>query len=215
MKTVGTASVFVLLISCVFCNTEIVNFDLNHLPDLAESVSSSWGLLTPLSPSNKRTYHVEVPEIGCPVRSSGDQVAPADTWFGLNIPRTLSAKRYTLRISWPATMPVNFDIQVFRVSHASDGAAFDQLPTPYARIKTSSAGIRSNCSGSGVLPSTDTIHFDVILEPLIAGVLPESLIPTILSLFPITAIFWVLAQHIESHLRRTAREAEISYQKKL
>ena len=111
-------------------------------------------------------------------------------------------------------MPVNFDIEVFRISHAAGGTAFDQFPAPYVRVRARFAGIRSNCSGSGALPSMEIVHFDVILEPLIGGVLPESLLPMILSLLPITALLWVISQRIASYLNRAARKAEISYQKR-
>jgi len=104
--------------------------------------------------------------------------------------------RFTLRVSWPAFYSTDFDLKIFSASELLQSFASDPLiPRPeswaagpsrttrrmYARIRLVDTGVR-NPSHPLLDAVSDTVPFIVKLEPLHLGVLPESVIPTILAI---------------------------------
>lgn len=112
--------------------------------------------------------------------------------------------KFTLRLSWPAFYPTDFDIQLYTASkqiltlsqalrlpkETPDNATFpSQSPdnpdtrVVYARIKAINTGIIDprliEHSGN---PKGQDIKLVVIIEPLLLNFLPRSLIPTLIAL---------------------------------
>ncbi|KAI0756203.1 hypothetical protein C8Q80DRAFT_15231 [Daedaleopsis nitida] len=204
----------------VWANTEIVNFATSPRP----AIDALSGLLPQseawpeLSPENaERLVHVSPAPLGtppadvCAARQGGTGArsvvwpnpggCPHEVWLalGLDDARWAAHASFTLRVSWPASMPADFYIDLYepaalvRLVHAPNAS----LPTPtssssaqahagqaqtrqqYARIRVVSTGVRPAPASPLDALSGEHVSFVVTLEPLLFGVLPMSLLPTV------------------------------------
>lgn len=218
--------------SCVFslllcdgaaANTEIINFksDLQHSVDLPQAVVGNWATLN--SSHNERRWAVQPAPLGTPLHevcetdmkstSASPVACPHELWVTLNLDDAnwRDYRAFTLRLSWAASTPADFLIELYSPETVStllsnqqqrqitlpEGApSFREGPPPitrtkYARIRVVDAGVptpqiqldrpKPRSSGQVVVP----IHFILILEQLYWGFLPASQLPTICFLIPV------------------------------
>jgi hypothetical protein len=112
-----------------------------------------------------------------------------------------------------AKSPADFRIDI----HSPAQLASDQgaIPTAdprsirraFARIRAVSTGVLTPWSGVNVSAIPGDVSFNVILEPLLFGVLPRSLVPTILFLLSALAIAACAAPIIHRYIRAEAETA--------
>lgn len=206
-------------------NTEIINFksDLQHSVDLPQAVVGNWATLN--SSLNERRWAVQPAPLGTPLHevcetdvkstSASPVACPHELWITLDLDdanwRDYGA--FTLRLSWAASTPADFLIELYspetvstflsnnqqqqRQITLSEGApSFREGPplitrTKYARIRVVDAGVptpqiqldRPKPRSSDRV--VEPIHFILILEQLYWGFLPASQLPTICFLIPV------------------------------
>ncbi|KIO07025.1 hypothetical protein M404DRAFT_137399 [Pisolithus tinctorius Marx 270] len=194
--------------SCIFslflcngvaANTEIINF----ISDLQRSVElpqvGNWATLN--SSHNERRWAIQPAPLGTPLREvceadkeitpTSPSTCPHELWVRLNLDDTIwrSYRAFTLRLSWAASTPADFLIELYS---PETGPPFPITRTKYARIRVVDTGVptpqiqlgRPNprLSDQVVEPN---VHFILILEPLYWGVLPASQLPTVCFLIPV------------------------------
>ncbi|KAJ6486181.1 hypothetical protein C8R47DRAFT_979934 [Mycena vitilis] len=165
-------------------NTEIVNFGApertdalvlrGQAPTLRPRTSTHWTLArAPLGTP---------PSAICP--SSPGEPCPYEMWFALDLPETGAAgvyERLTLRLSWAASTPTHFTLDVLDPRPAA--ALFlvpPEIGAPptrrkYARVRAVDEGVRTP---GPIFP--EGVEFILTLEPLLLGALPASLLPFLL-----------------------------------
>ncbi|KAF8580123.1 hypothetical protein K439DRAFT_329154 [Ramaria rubella] len=119
---------------------------------------------------------------------------------------------FTLRLSWPASTPVNFDIDLFKAFalHTDLHPVVQETGDwrQYARIRASNTGLRT-LDGFATSHIPDPISFDLKLEPLLCGVLPHSVVPIGLLLLVTITVSIFAIPHVALRLSRTAKEASV------
>lgn len=218
--------------SCIFslflcngvaANTEIINF----ISDLQRSVElpqvGNWATLN--SSHNERRWAIQPAPLGTPLREvceadkeitpTSPSTCPHELWVRLNLDDTIwrSYRAFTLRLSWAASTPADFLIELYspetvstffagqhqrQITLAENAPSFREGPpfpitrTKYARIRVVDTGVptpqiqlgRPNPRLSGQVVEPN-VHFILILEPLYWGVLPASQLPTVCFLIPV------------------------------
>jgi len=177
-------------------NTEIVNFfgRENHDLSIQERDKLGWQRLSYPAHVEQLLFLTPAPvpegsswEAAFPVSSS--QNLSHELWVILDLD-SFSASAlwdqhmYTLRLSWPAWSPVDFELKI----HDSDGLAeHNMVPSHsasgpvtrshYARIRAKNAGVHRNESYR-----QEGVPFYLTLEKLYFGFLPPSVVPTLLAI---------------------------------
>ncbi|KAJ8508630.1 hypothetical protein ONZ45_g9125 [Pleurotus djamor] len=153
---------------------------------------------------------------------------PHELWLVLNLTSNTWERynSYTLRLSWPASSPADFDIQIydadmlreFLEKHPRDTYK-ESSKKPYktlgrrikyARIRLVDVGVltpKSNASSSSSSHVPGAVSFTLILEPLYLGVIPASLTPTLLLIMPVIAAAFFIVPRIWAYLEAIAQEA--------
>ncbi|KAJ7508624.1 hypothetical protein B0H11DRAFT_1848258 [Mycena galericulata] len=185
-------------------NTEIINFPAPARPDsdaaLLRSAAHAWPTLAPQSTTEWTLVPAPLgtppSELCAPVSVPSGVEAPCahELWVVLDLDSTEHAyAKYTLRLSWAASMPTDFYMDVLDPEEA---AALALTPTPeskakanahapltrrkYARIRAVDAGVRTPRVSSSPPDPPAQVDFHLTLEPLLLGVLPASLLPFLL-----------------------------------
>ncbi|KAJ6518735.1 hypothetical protein C8R45DRAFT_807167 [Mycena sanguinolenta] len=172
-----------LLATLIHGNTEITNFAASERTDAPLLRGRGWPTLRPRSTTRwtlvRAAYGSPFNAVCASSAESESERCPYELWLALDTPSTYG--RWTLRISWPAYMPTDFELEVLDPRAA---AALHLIPREvgaptttrkYARIRGVDAGVRT--PGTQWIPN---VHFVLTLEPLIFGVLPESVVPFLL-----------------------------------
>ncbi|KAI0801365.1 hypothetical protein C8Q74DRAFT_486746 [Fomes fomentarius] len=203
--------------SYVRANTEIVNFAVLSGPNVPIPQSEAWTDLTP--DNTERLIKVLPAPIGTPVNKVCASATSRpielngcqhETWLTLDLddPRWARYSKFTLRVSWPASHPAEFHIRTYTPQSLArliqPGGRHQKLPVAepattttrrmFARIRLVDTGVQTE--SDAIVPSTTTapVPFIVTLEPLVLGVLPASLLPTIavIVLVAVVAGFFVV-----------------------
>ncbi|KAJ8472800.1 hypothetical protein ONZ45_g16525 [Pleurotus djamor] len=128
---------------------------------------------------------------------------------------------YTLRLSWPASYPAEFDIQILSASmlsellesnpnhtwHGNPQKVFKiSTRTRYARIRVVDTGV---VTPKRQLPSPlpSVVPFTLILEPLYLGFLPASVMPTLLLMLPVAASAFIIVPRLLPWFESLAQDA--------
>jgi hypothetical protein len=165
-----------------------------------------------------------------------------EIWLRLNLDSEAWEKysKFTLRISWPASVrhldrnlvhqlivysqsPADFYLDTFAPTELADVYRLT-LPNPdiqtltrtqYARIRVVNTGIRTPWPGVNVTAPPPDVRFRVICEPLLLGILPQTLLPTIVCLIAVIAVASTMVCPINRYLGRLSDEVrdEISKRK--
>jgi hypothetical protein len=139
-------------------------------------------------------------------------------WLVLDLDRWSNYSKFTLRLSWPASSPASFFVQIYTpeslLNRLSD---FQHTPSSdannyVARDKTSRrmyAHIRvvDETDGMSTVESTQRVVFRVILEPLIMGVLPASVQPVVVALVLVASLAALAVPWINRYFERLAWKA--------
>jgi len=150
---------------------------------------------------------------------------PYELWVVLDLDdvRWSTYSMFTLRLSWPAFVPTEFDIALYTPAqlyiHLQDSeppeSKDSRTRVRYGRIRLVDAGVRNPAHPSfGMAP--DPVPFVLKLEQLYFGVLPPTVVPTLLLLVPVTAVAaFVLLPRINLTLQHFAAQArnEIGFKK--
>ncbi|KAH9854357.1 hypothetical protein C2E23DRAFT_818407 [Lenzites betulinus] len=217
----------------VRANTEIVNFEASFGPDTPIPRASEW---LSLNPTNDQTLlHVlpaplgsSIGEVCEPLSLQSLRRCPHEAWLAVDLDKSpwSSYSRFTLRISWPTSYPTDFFIDLY--SPESLGAAlYDGQGVPprgasdtastrtkFARIRLISDGVLTP-SPSNQNRTIEPVPCIVIVEPLYLGVVPASLVPTLLFLFGLVGITgFVALPRISKHLFAIADRIRVEHAKK-
>ncbi|GJE89664.1 hypothetical protein PsYK624_057700 [Phanerochaete sordida] len=209
--------------SFVEANTEIINFEAVNSDDIVANVTLPWEALTARSP--ERDIVLTAASLDTPLRhvcdtwtSSSSKTpdgshrgphsrtsdCPHEVWVLLDLddPPWQRFRKFTLRISWPASYPADFLIETLTPSQAaslqvkagvsnqddgshSSNSVRSKTLRQYARIRAVSTGVRPpphTHLGSVAVP------FTLLLEPLYLGVLPASVVPVLGLLLPVIVV---------------------------
>ncbi|THV04757.1 hypothetical protein K435DRAFT_648719 [Dendrothele bispora CBS 962.96] len=203
-----------LWLSPVSSNTEIVNFEVKPALDHDLSFVEEWPMFSPRN--NEKRFDVVPAPLGTPLRHvcagpedllSKTPQCPHEIWFKLGLDQDGWDKfsKFTLRISWPASSPADFVIDVYDPQQVA--ARFQIPPVPasssttsdsgntrlkYARIRLVDTGVRAPIVSVNPVPfpsttATAEVPFIVIVEPLYFGAIPESVLPAGVIFAPLLA----------------------------
>ncbi|KAK0464716.1 uncharacterized protein EV420DRAFT_1638258 [Desarmillaria tabescens] len=170
---------FLLLFTVVAANTEIVNF---YASSDQRAVWNEWPTLS-ANGSEKQWKILPVP-LGTPLTDNTSQL-----WINLD----LSSKErtaYTLRVSWAAYYPTNVFIDVV------DEPA-------RAHIRFVDAGVFT----PGRTKQPSPVPFSIVLERLYFGLLPASVLPTLVFMGPVLLMAGLAIPWINAYLEKVAVEA--------
>ncbi|KAL5519535.1 hypothetical protein ACEPAH_1218 [Sanghuangporus vaninii] len=241
-------------------NTEIRNFDAStsrHGPqdsDLSQVTSLRSIIRSQLHAElhelnvtrNEQSFRVVPAPLGTSLQSvcesqSGvpGQGCPNELWLELDLSSQewLYYERFTIRLSWPAFYPTDFDIQllypedlvVYMYSRfgvlgrhfgenniLSENNAPHTSRTIFVRVRLVDTGVRPPFrSKPDELPIPDhtdqsafeAVPFNVIVEPLLLGVLPATVVPTIIFSIPLLVLAWFAYPYAVRYLEDVASEA--------
>ncbi|KAG5642390.1 hypothetical protein DXG03_002848 [Asterophora parasitica] len=182
----------------VFANTEIVNFRVSEAREVDFPFTNQWPRLNythndlewDIRPAAYATPLKEVCEDKTP---DALDPCPHELWILLDLRRDWSTySSFTLRLSWPASYPADFSIQLYDpqalLNHFGvDPAQHRHLPTEsnsrrryrYARIRLVDTGVLTPRSSSSDGSKPVPVPFIITLEPLYFRVLPPSVLPVL------------------------------------
>ncbi|KAI0640211.1 hypothetical protein C8Q77DRAFT_1186259 [Trametes polyzona] len=220
----------------VFCarralaNTEIVNFQASLSPNTAVAQASEW----PVVDSTSSTLHLRVlpapldtpaTRICEPSAKHPAQPCPHETWLNIDLDDDLwsTYSVFTLRISWPASNPARFYIDMYSpdtlrgvlddtkhtpTPHTTEGA---YTRRKYARIRLVDEGVLTPTTANGNR-TVEPVSFLVTVEPMYLGVVPASLLPTILFLVGLLSVAGFVAfPRIHAYLSAAASQVKTEY----
>ncbi|KAF9653944.1 hypothetical protein BDM02DRAFT_3107109 [Thelephora ganbajun] len=230
---------FLIQVISSSANTEIINLIPSPNPRIPalDSISSNWPVLTPAGGQNERRWtmtHVprEGDTEGC-IRKR--EWCEDDLWLVLDFDaEEWSAYRgFTLRISWPASHPFDFQLEGYTPQGYAlkAGHNVNELPPThpktrnmYARIRPINTGVLApwaqraialNRTHSQAMRDYGKVEFITILEPLRFGGVPETLLPTIAFLVPLVLIAgFVVFPQIHAYVAWIANEARVELEEK-
>ncbi|KAL4067226.1 hypothetical protein V8B97DRAFT_937865 [Scleroderma yunnanense] len=237
-----------LLCHRVAANTEIINFlsEQQRSVDLPRPAIGNWATLNfshneqqwSLQPAPLGTPLHEVCETDNEVSPTGQMTCPHQVWVTLDLDDSSWANyhAFTLRLSWPASAPADFLIELYspesllallsrRQRHISNPDTSHIRPpssgessttyTKYARIRVVDAGVPTpqiqqpghTDSRLSNLIVVEPVPFILILEQLYWGVLPASLLPTIGFLVPVLLVTAMAIPRIIAYLDPFVQQA--------
>lgn len=238
----------------VIANTEIINFLAaeERYVDFSSTTVDSWPILN--YKNNQGHWNVDPAVLDTPLQQVCESETGTDSahpfsclhelWVALDLDdeKWMSYSKFTLRLSWPASSPADFLLEIYspqaistRLSRLPHQSAIDDasITTPhlsrtglsttrfkYARIRVVDTGVRTptpNLPVSAARP----IPFVLVLEQLYFGVLPASLLPTVCFLIPVLssaalATPWILGNldHFIKQARQELRDFSTAQEKK-
>ncbi|KAI0082138.1 hypothetical protein K474DRAFT_1586354 [Panus rudis PR-1116 ss-1] len=233
MLTCSTSSPYFVLLFVWLClvvvvnaNTEVFNFRAEPGPDVALPFTSRWLSLDPIAP--ERSIQVHAAPIKADIQHVCDYQefdrCPHDVWISLDLDHAewTPFSAFTLRISWPASSPADFLIDLFtpttllsfarnnsfsgNLEHESQSSIASETRRRYARIRVTDAAVLTpTAQGRKFGP----VSFVLLVEPLYLGVIPRSVVPTLLSICATATVCFVfVAPYIYRYLLQIASVAK-------
>ncbi|KAJ3506617.1 hypothetical protein NLJ89_g6773 [Agrocybe chaxingu] len=210
----------------VFGNTEIINFSAVNDQALEFPFTSSWPILAPNTPFLIRNIssaplETKLPQEICVLLdkwNSDDSTTTSscchELWIVLDLDQEewKGFNKFTLRVSWPAYHPTDFDLKIF---DPIDLAPFSKISAAGISSTTRRKYARIQAVHSGVLTpgvqlddaSRYTVPVHVILEPLHLGVLPASVIPVVIAILGVIAVGLPVSRKVNDCLQAIAKDA--------
>ncbi|KAG2022538.1 hypothetical protein CC2G_000279 [Coprinopsis cinerea AmutBmut pab1-1] len=215
---------------CAFANTEIVNFAASPVQDPQLHFQHEWPILSPEYASllwdldsNPTSSKSNVNQEPCqsvfhwtPTEHPSDCLKELWVALDLDSPEWAKYSKFTLRLSWPASHPVDAYLKIY------DPSDLAELPRPgpprrsrhrapptetrskYARVQLISTAVwnpellRSNQT---IVSDLTTVPIILTLEPLLFGVLPESIVPTLFALVIAAIVGFFIARTVNEYLQ--------------
>ncbi|EMD32584.1 hypothetical protein CERSUDRAFT_118623 [Gelatoporia subvermispora B] len=213
----------------VLGNTEIVNFAAGDAPDASILRASEWPVLRPGAAELLRS--VEPAPFGTPLgsvcqNSTTAGSCPHELWLSLDLdsPEWRSYGKFTLRISWPASSPADFAIDIHSPREAASFLGYPEqtshspdhpLPSTrrkVARIRLVDTGLLTPTSSFRSDGVVDPVPFIVLLEPLYMGVLPASVLPVVLFIIAVAFVaVRVVLPLVEHRIYSAVQEAKVEF----
>lgn len=229
-------------------NTEIINFEAVEseliatdafLPceTLSSSSSTRHMVLTPASPTMPQRHACDIRVLCSEAPGDTPSSRPPDcaheAWVLLELddPLWKDFRKFTLRISWPASHPAAFYVETMPAAAAvlaskqlnetasatdKDAGGADRVQTrrQYARIRAVNTGVRPSPSAHF---GPVEVPFALLLEPLYLGIVPGSVLPILGLLLPVIILAWFLvtprAQYFISQIAEDVRSEDAARQK--
>ncbi|KAI0673920.1 hypothetical protein C8Q78DRAFT_1076872 [Trametes maxima] len=196
-------AIFLSLIGLVAANTEIVNFDASPSPQIALRQASQWQVLGSNRPQAllrilPAPLDTSIEAVCEPTTASTSKQCPHEQWLVLDLdePKWLQYQKFTLRVSWPASYPADFfvdihspqsaDALLHNMRHHSHVSDAPLTRKKFARIRLVNTGVLTP-SPENEGRTVEPVPFIVMVEPLYLGVLPMSLLPTVAFLLIVAA----------------------------
>ncbi|KAF8079138.1 hypothetical protein FPV67DRAFT_98729 [Lyophyllum atratum] len=217
----------------VLANTEIVNFSVSEDYNTAVAFASKWPRLN--NTHNEREWTILPAPLGTPLRQvcghgshalkAYGHSCPHELWMVLDLTRDWTTySSFTLRLSWPASHPADFSIQIhdFETLSAHFGVALQPTqdttahkpPQRYARIRAVDRGVLAPTPKSHATDTKPAVSFPlsvpfiVVLEPLYFGVLPASVLPVLAYILLACIASYFAVPKITRHLNGIAAQAK-------
>ncbi|TFK42172.1 hypothetical protein BDQ12DRAFT_599128 [Crucibulum laeve] len=201
-------------------NTEIINFAASEAPNV-EVLTAGWPIL---SPNNlELIMNTTALKLGTDVLSLCNSpesihyknICPQALWVVLDLDSKewSSYSKFTLRLSWPASFPLDIAMRIYtpeEVDPTGSPAAesYHKTRRKFARILVTHTGVPIPNAGEFANEKPfSPIPIVVILEPLLFGVLPESLVPTVLFIILAIAASSLTIRPINQYLKGIAAQA--------
>ncbi|EIW63847.1 uncharacterized protein TRAVEDRAFT_16119 [Trametes versicolor FP-101664 SS1] len=205
----------------VLANTEIVNFEASLGPDIPHLKATDWPVLSPTNtqallrvlPAPLDTSIVTVCE---PLSADALGSCPHEAWVAIDTDESSWSQysKFTLRISWPASYPAGFFIDLYSPEDLPSTSPKTRTRhtltrRKYARIRLVSEGVFTP-SPANEGRTVEPVPFIVAVEPLILGLVPESLLPTLLLLLALVVVAGSLVlPRILKHLVAVAAQVRV------
>jgi hypothetical protein len=77
----------------------------------------------------------------------------------------------------------------------------------YARVRVIDTGVRTPWPGVNLMAPAPDVRFRIICEPLLLGIIPQTLLPTVLSLVLVALVMSMLVGPVNKYLIQVADEA--------
>jgi len=207
-------------------NTEIVNFFASEVPLVSTPFTEQWPVFNRIH--NERQWNITPAPVGTPLRQVCEHDSPKEYlacvhewWVVLDLTQGGwdSYSKFTLRISWPASFPSDFLIQLYDPealavhfgSALSRDSSMAKTRTKYARIRVVDIGIRTPTAEYKALlrqgPIKPTpVPFMLILEPLYLGVLPATVVPSVGALILVAVVAGLAVPRVNRYLQEVAAQ---------
>jgi len=202
-------------------NTEIVNFVAVEENSVEIPITDPWPRLNELQNEARwelmpAPLHTAIQQV-CEPLFLNDHHCPHELWVTLDMDHTTWGRfsRFTLRLSWPASYPAAFLVEVLDGKALQSqlgkttplGAVSSSRRVKYARIRVVDTGIATPSIGSTQLP--EPVPFNLILEPLYFGLIPQSVLPVILFLVVVVVLASMTVPFINSYVNDIAQSARL------
>ncbi|KAF9561621.1 hypothetical protein CPC08DRAFT_688774 [Agrocybe pediades] len=211
------------LVNVCLGDTEIVNFAAHDSQHLSLPFTHKWPILRPRASElrfNTTTARSQSDITQEPCRNLENwsldrpEACPHEIWAVLDLDQDQWKKfdKFTLRISCPAYHPTRFTMTIYdppslsKFSSERPSTAHPTTRTKYARIQLVHTGVLTPWKGSSENTARYDVSFILVLEPLHFGVLPESVIPTVLAILAAAAIALPVALRINKQLQKLAQQ---------
>ncbi|OJT04579.1 hypothetical protein TRAPUB_4849 [Trametes pubescens] len=186
-------------IHAVQANTEIVNFEASVGPDIPHLKALDWPIL---NASNSQTMlrvlpaplDTHISTVCEPLSAETLGSCPHEAWLAIDSDESAWSQysKFTLRISWPASFPAGFFIDLYSPEDLPSTSQKSRnrhtlTRRKFARIRLISEGVFTP-SPSNEGRAIEPVPFIVAVEPLLLGVVPESLLPTLLLLIALVVV---------------------------
>ncbi|QRV88361.1 hypothetical protein RhiJN_16379 [Ceratobasidium sp. AG-Ba] len=223
------------LLGITRANTEVINFAPTRAPsvDLSGFRTSRWEKLN--SEDGTRQFALPLAPYGQPWPAVCEH---ADCQHELFIELPLGDVEevdwnwdlgYSLRVSWPASTPADFSLEIYtpmellRLLHSrislNDTVPTAPLPqtfTTYARIRARDAGVPAPRNHKWQifpplvppLSTQPTVHFHIILDPLLLGFLPRSALPVVCLVIGAVAVGMYVSNRLVPCLGNIAKRVD-------
>ncbi|KAJ7597884.1 hypothetical protein C8J56DRAFT_771609 [Mycena floridula] len=199
-------------------DTEIVNFDASTVGNLQFVASLDWPVISAEAPEIRLSFspaHLNTPINEVCQSSKGSDTCPNELWVVLDVDQSnwTSYKKFTLRLSWAASFPSVFSLEVVNAEDAAALLSESQTSTTsvsrikYARIRAANAGVRPG-SINDVDIEPVPVPFILTLEPLYFGFLPSSVLPILLFLLPLIAVSTFSVTYVQRRVQILALKAQ-------
>ncbi|KAH7924473.1 hypothetical protein BV22DRAFT_1066690 [Leucogyrophana mollusca] len=136
-------------------------------------------------------------------------LCPHELWVALDLDdqNWRAYSKFTLRLSWPASSPADFLIEIHTPESLSTRLS-TTTRQKYARIRVVDAGVLT--PGPHLKSpefAVEPVPFILILEQLYLGILPASLLPTVCFLVPVLLAAAMTVPYITRYLDGFVRQA--------
>ncbi|PPR02351.1 hypothetical protein CVT24_011695 [Panaeolus cyanescens] len=205
-------------------DTEIRNFALTESPSVALPHTANWLVLS----HAKQSMYLNVTSaqnvsqfeqsncagFGQLRLTDEEHVCPHELWVVLDTeaPKWSGYTKFTLRASWPAYQPTNVFMDIFdpvELTNSASRADATSMTTrnKYARLRFVHTGVLSPSHASDDDTARYLVSLHLILEPLLFGVLPQSVLPVVISILVILACGIPISRRISDYLQKVANKA--------